>query len=42
MKEKMFGHQPIKRLERRHIFPLKSFGDLFGDEYDHPFNEEIE
>jgi hypothetical protein len=45
MKDKMFGHQPIKRLDKpatKQVYFLKSFSDLFGDEYDHPFNEEIE
>jgi hypothetical protein len=45
MKDKMFGHQPVKRLDRpvtKQVYLLKSFDDLFGDEYDHPFNEELE
>jgi hypothetical protein len=45
MKDKVFGHQPVKRPDRtvtKQVFLLRSFDDLFGDEYDHPFNEEIE
>jgi hypothetical protein len=45
MRQRFIGMGPRANdtlTSKKHHFHLLSFGDLFGDEYDHPFNEEID
>lgn len=45
MRQRFIGMGPRENdtiTSKKHHFHLLSFGDLFGDEYDHPFNEEID